>query len=1204
MRFEGCGRELGCTIILRGGDMDHLKRVKKVTLFLAFIVRNLKLETHLWKDSVITAPHLSTDAAPQVYLTPALTTSSETRPSRLQAVIPGDSETVHSSRDPSAGRVSEADSEALELSRRIQASLEPYLKTFISVSATLRFPPPYPIRRMKELDDELQRARRLWEDELIRLEEKPTTPKHAQEATITQLSADVFSMSEDLKAQIDALPSPGLLETPTPPSRYTNATDISPETASGDYFSRKPKPSSSFTSLRSPMLPTVTATPLTDSCEDMKLKDQSVIATHSALDLVQWQHDDQRRVWEWYLRKNKDDFIVDKYQCISVVRFTLPITELGHHRACFPPELSYMTFYGKNDCTLGQFIEKSIHDNLVQFLDPKAICLGKACDQPLARHCQVFVHNESRLLVYVEHWDGQIKTRLNATPSPDLITTWSACRVCGSATPFIPVSEEMQRYSFAKFLELHFYPADVQLVQGAGCIHNIYQHHIRYFAMRGMTVMFQTDPIVLYEIVFPPTRIRIRRETLFHLKNRDYGKLLARNSQWYASLIDDLKLINVDAATGDEEFDAALTEQINVLIERASMERQEMAKLIQDIYKNTSPIDTLALNRVRAERQDKIVAWEADFDKLPKPKLSQLTEKDRKSTFNTVRSMWPKRYDIPGVLENLNLPPLSMSEGEDAQPHPLRQCGETIATSDVTSDTSDAEMTSKSAITMPSKDEVDALNDPTPRPRIKSGSDSDSTIAAAQESASVAEAVGDLRKVYSQVTIMNYEHWTETDHNLKVNISDTDADPPPRISRLPRRSGQHPKVADLVRRYQDYLPPSVSTQLVELNPPQTPFVAESDQESAPKPTTARPKLKTRPKLPHRKESTSDFEHSYAASIAPKYLAHRRPSGVTSSSSRFVAAHPPSMDSRDSSRRTSPDKRQAGRRTGEVVRPSSPPPSRHPPAMSTRGGKIRIASRGTQKDKGLNSRVPSLGNVRSSLRKPSHTGLSSKVSNIARQFERIHRDNERTTRRYAVIRGRRARPVASSKGATVEVFDSVKDAIKDVSDESGESSSEADDEEEYEEEEGPLSMKRVGRTSSSATAKPVSSQERSALPSVETNTPVDEAQADQGGKEIGDHQAAAELPQASPSSEAESQTAKSGETPLETPSTSDAEAGAATADRPSTILKALSGFLPHHLRGNLDIEGDDPMADPEHIFRESSMVVRTDEPTSIIALALK
>jgi 1-phosphatidylinositol-3-phosphate 5-kinase len=58
----------------------------------------------------------------------------------------------------------------------------------------------------------------------------------------------------------------------------------------------------------------------------------------------------------------------------------------------------------------------------------------------------------------------------------------------------------------------------------------------------------------------------------------------------------------------------------------------------------------------------------------------------------------------------------------------------------------------------------------------------------------------------------------------------------------------------------------------------------------------------------------------------------------------------------------------------------------------------------------------------------------------------------------------------------------------------------------------------------------------------------------------------------------------------------------------SILKALSGFWlqppPQSRRRGCELEGDDIMSDPEHIFRDSSMVVRTDEPTSIIALALK
>ncbi len=148
--------------------------------------------------------------------------------------------------------------------------------------------------------------------------------------------------------------------------------------------------------------------------------------------------------------------------------------------------------------------------------------------------------------------------------------------------------------------------------------------------------MFQSDPINLFEVCPPPLRIHIRSETLLRLKTLNYERLLKRNTEWYSGLVDDLKLINIEAATGDEEMDARFTIEINSLIERAISERAGMARLIQDIYREPRPTDTLALNRFRAERQDRIVAWQQDFDKLPKPKIGQ--KESRRSAFGFVRA--------------------------------------------------------------------------------------------------------------------------------------------------------------------------------------------------------------------------------------------------------------------------------------------------------------------------------------------------------------------------------------------------------------------------------------------------------------------------------------------------------------------------------------------------------------------------------------
>jgi 1-phosphatidylinositol-3-phosphate 5-kinase len=537
MRFEGCNRDMGCTIILRGGDLETLRRIKKVTRFLTFIVRNLKLETHLWKDSVISLPSFNAQAIPpsgsrhlQLNRSSSVPTSSASLPShRMSSIQPSSAEVTEGNDDED---LPNEDAEKLRLTRRIDESLEPYTNTFISVSATLRYPPPYPIRRMKELDNSLMDAKRAWEDEIVRIEER--LHLHKQEETVKEVATPASSFDAPKTQQAkDGLPPASNLD---------------------DYFTFKPGLPNNlfFDNAGSALIQSGSNFHHTEEPE--RPKTEADIYYQSRYSLLKWQHEEHRRIWEWYLRKNQDDFVVEKYQCIHLREYTIPAPDAGH-RPCFPPCLRRIKFYGENDLTLGRFIEKVVSDTLVYFLDPKAICTGKGCDQPLARHCKVYVHNETRLFVAVEQWGGQIIGRsspnLSPYPSPDLITTWSACRVCGSATPFIPVSEEMQRYSFAKFLELHFYPADVKLVQGAGCQHNIYQHHIRYFASKGMTVRFQADPVVPYELVYPPFQIRVRPETQLELKNDEFKRLHWRNVHWYSALVDDLKLTSIEASTGD-----------------------------------------------------------------------------------------------------------------------------------------------------------------------------------------------------------------------------------------------------------------------------------------------------------------------------------------------------------------------------------------------------------------------------------------------------------------------------------------------------------------------------------------------------------------------------------------------------------------------------------------------------------------------------
>ncbi|KAI8981204.1 hypothetical protein BD414DRAFT_93204 [Trametes punicea] len=1205
MRFEGCNSEMGCTILLRGGDIETLRRVKKVTRFLAFMVRNLKLETHLWKDSVITLPPLTAEATPPAYSSAEATTPiADTGVAHPEDLATGKApssfheDATASAKEEPMEDLPDEDAEQIRLSRRIQESLEPYRKTFISVSATLRFPPPYPIRRMKELDDELMRVKREWEDEVIRREERGNALHKPEESTATVQISLPEPDADDVAAQIESLPLPEPPKTPSPGDTTPSLDDR------GGYFDLPPAPSPSILPqglIASPLPRTPLERPA------VQLKTVQDIALESRYQEVKWQHSEQRRIWEWYLRKNRDDFQVEKYQCISLWELTLPMDELGLHRACFPPKLKYVTFYGENDCTLGQFIENSVMETLRQFLDPRAICENKSCNQPLARHCKVYLHNETRLCVAVEQWDGQIINRMNHLPSPETIITWSACRVCGSATPFIPVSPEMQRYSFAKFLELHFYPADVQLVQGAGCQHNIYQHHVRYFAIKGMTVRFITDPIVLHEIVYPPMRIRIRPETQLEMKNADYERLHRRNNMWYSALIDDLKLITIDAATGDEEADAQLTMHINKLIYKAETEREEIARLIDKVYQESSPTDTLALNQVRAYRQDKIVAWQQDFDKLPKPRLTQPDKSGRRTAFGSVRAILPKKADLYGAWDLDRSAPASVAEAAEHVSSRRRVTGDSFTSMSSTSEASETESLpdqledkpkeSQSPLPPVQVEEQTVAPDggllppaeiPTATPEpSKSDPESDSTIGASRGDGILSDGVLSPQ--------LQPEQREEGDRPTQ-----------PVASRLPRRVSAYPSVAELVKKYQDYLPPQGVEDLTKTAfAPGIP-VSESEQESAP-PIRPRTRHKARQQqFLSKRSSVSDFESSYAANIAPRYLTKRT---LGQPNSRIPVAS--SSDSRNPSRRTSPDKRPSIARmsTDSTVRcgRTSPPPLRAP---SGTGSRLRHkpSLRLGPKDKAPPARPVSAINPKSTFRRPPGTG--SKVSNIAKHFERINRDTERANRRYAVIRGKRARPVASAR-AKVEVLESIKDAIMDESDSSD--TSEADDEGGGADEDHPertlpenvssqASQENAEPTPAPAVVIQLASDQQTPEPSpdvvsVEPSLAEVATQSSTAPKEIPADDVLPSVmnsPMLSPATH-------NNMLPM-TPPPTDIDIG--PVGRPS-ILKALTGLWPQQAppRSRTDADIDDPMADPEHIFRDSSMVVRTDEPTSIIALAL-
>ena len=369
-------------------------------------------------------------------------------------------------------------------------------------------------------------------------------------------------------------------------------------------------------------------------------------------------------------------------------------------------------------------------------------------------------------------------------------------------------------------------------------------------------------------------------------------------------------------------------------------------------------------------------------------------------------------------------------------------------------------------------------------------------------------------------------------------------------------------MAELVKKYQEYLPAEGVQDLTRTALAPRPAVSESEQEY-PHQVTRRSGIrnKSRHRAPVRKVSTSDFEQGYVANAAPRYL---KKSGTEKNKTRIPAP----------------------------IGSHEPHGSHESPRKPSRG-----ASR-SSKDKPT-MRLPLTTGSKSAFRRPP-IGTGIKVPNIAKHFERLSRDAERSKGGYTVIRGKRARPVVSAR-AKVRVLNSLKDAIGDDS-ESSDFSIEADNEDEGNEgneaieEERPLDQAtekppEPEHNSSESTSKTVPSVDP--FPTINLNPPDSHDPGDIS------HVSPPERIHSPPSPFLSAAKTKN-EAPL-TPPTSDQEQGPNGAEKHS-ILRALSGFWPQPFRHSM--EGEDSMGDPEHIFRDSSMVVRIDEPTSIIALALE
>jgi 1-phosphatidylinositol-3-phosphate 5-kinase len=523
MRFltSGSARSLGCTIILRGANLDRLGQVKKIVSMLAFVAHNLRLEEQLnQNEGAQTAPpaRMNRTSAPPY---------------------------VNGTCEKNCEKTSDA------LSDQIEQALVPFESNVLSASATITIPPPHALVKMKQSHDKVRALKQecTCQDEKEKtdhLEVKGDTESHAHDDDLTP------------RAEKTALTLPTLEEA-------------------------MPKPSQ-----------------LQASCARAQLE-----------------HDLYLQDWETCTN-------MDPTASIQKLSVLCTLMSSATQKPCVGPLMMSWHFYGVGDESLGHFLERTCAES-------STICSAKGCGRPRGVHYSSFVHNETRVQVVQERFVCPIPGQENR------LLMWSYCKKCEQATPVTPVSDDSWGFSFAKYLELHFYNVNKTTTL---CGHDYYADFVRFFSLQNLAIRFHRDrDLTVREVVLPPLRLLPRPDVDHRLKLEGAKALQTRMDSYWASVLD-----RMAALRREPHMTAPNIAQLDTSIQMAKADEADLRSFLITTCRTSSQTDILALTAVRNRLQAAVVRWDQFFQEFEKNALPNERDMRRLTTHHLSR-LFQERSD-------------------------------------------------------------------------------------------------------------------------------------------------------------------------------------------------------------------------------------------------------------------------------------------------------------------------------------------------------------------------------------------------------------------------------------------------------------------------------------------------------------------------------------------------------------------------------
>lgn len=213
------------------------------------------------------------------------------------------------------------------------------------------------------------------------------------------------------------------------------------------------------------------------------------------------------------------------------------------------------------------------------------------------------------------HGEAQVSVFVERYPCKlrglqNTILMWSCCRVCGQETQVMPMSESSWKYSFGKYLELSFWCSKLR-ARADICSHDLHRDHLRYFGFQDLALRFHYDPITLLEIIVPRARVTWKVENDLRFKNDLFLRIEERINKYFASAKARIRSIRVDSVVPEKT--ESCKQEVDRLFKLASDEHLALVQDLQDLYMDSKHYETIPLNQALKAAQLKVAEWDTAF---------------------------------------------------------------------------------------------------------------------------------------------------------------------------------------------------------------------------------------------------------------------------------------------------------------------------------------------------------------------------------------------------------------------------------------------------------------------------------------------------------------------------------------------------------------------------------------------------------------